>query len=198
VLAANSTGLILKQWNGSSYQPVAKPTATSSLETNTLTISINRSDLGGTAGFDFALDTGDTNNPFVERAPNEPGDTYSYQVIIGNPTTTTAPPPPPPPPSPAPKPQFVVAPVGVPHAGKHFVVRARVVVGALNARPASLACTARVGTTPVKTSVVTPPGPYTACALAVPARTVGKTLVVVLKIHFQATTVTRTLNLKIR
>src|SRR5262249_61766916 len=70
----------------------------------------------------------------------------------------------------------------MPHAGKHFVVRARVVVGARSARPASLACTARVGTIPVKTSVVTGPRQYTGCALTVHARTAGKKLVVVLKL----------------
>src|SRR5262249_13668351 len=121
--------------------------------------------------------TGDNNHPFVENAPDEVGDTYSYQVVIGTPTTPTTPPP-----SPAPKPQFAVAPVAMPPAGKHFVVRAGDVVDARSARSASLACTARVGTIPVKTSVVTGPRQCTGCALTVHARTAAKTLVVVLKL----------------
>jgi len=45
------------------------------------------------------------------------------------------------------------------------------------AAAAALVLLALVSTTPVKTSVVTGPGPYAGCALTVPARTAGKTLV---------------------
>jgi hypothetical protein len=175
--------------------------------------TVNRVDLGSTTVIRFyVLTTRDFGETWGDDAPNGTG-VFEYDLVLpGQPatttsttttttTTTTAPPPPTTTTTPAPPaatPKFVVTPVGLPHAGKRFVVRARVAVGELSASPASLACTARDGTKPVKTAVRRGPGPFKACVLTVPAGTAGKTLVVVLRVAFRGTSTTRTLRFRIR
>jgi hypothetical protein len=198
-------------WTGSSFTPANANTVRGFNGGGKAGVTVNRTDLGNaTVVRFFVVTTRDFGQSFGDQAPNGNG-VYEYDLVLPGQTpattttttttTTTAPPPPttttttaPP----APTPRFVVTPVGVPHTGKHFVVRTRVALGELSAQPGTLACTAKVGTRSARTAGQKGPGPFRSCVVTVPAGTTGKTLVIVLKISFKGTTTTRTLRFRIR
>jgi hypothetical protein len=188
------TGLFV--WNGSTFAPVNATTLQSSTVSGQISFRINRSELGNTKGLNFYVQTTrDNGASFGDDAPDGSG-VYSYTLILPSappppPTTTTTPTPPA-------GPRFAVTAVGLPHAGKRFLVRARVVVGALSASPSALGCAAKVGTSPVRTTAVNGPAPYRACVVTIPIRTAGKKLTVTLLIQYKSTGTTRRLAYTIR
>ncbi len=182
-------------WNGSSFVFSTAASAHATEAPHHVMFAVNRADLGNTTAINFYLETTRDNLQTIgDDAPNGTG-VYTYSLILPSaPTTTTTPLPPPP----APAPKFVVTPVGVPHAGKRFVVRARVVIGSLSALPSALGCAAKIGTSPVRTSVLNGPAPYRQCVATVPVRTTGKTLTVTLLMQYKSTGATRKLAFRIQ
>jgi hypothetical protein len=95
----------LARWNGA-WQGVAAPTLQASWSSGP-TIQINRSDLGGTTGFNFweaaTWRSSSTGTTYTDFAPDGTG-TWSYTLVAPPPPPPPppAPPPPPPPPPPAP------------------------------------------------------------------------------------------------
>jgi hypothetical protein len=186
------TGLFA--WNGSSFAAASAPTLQSSTAAGQISFRINRSDLGNTTGLNFYVETTRDNGGSIgDDAPDGNG-VFTYRLIL-----PTAPPPPPttttPPPAP---PRFVVSPVGLPHAGKRFVVRARVLLGAQSVAPSALGCAAKVGSSPVRTTAVNGPAPYRSCVVGVPARSKGKSVTVTLLVQYKSSATTRRLTYRIR
>jgi len=191
------TGLFA--WNGTSFGAINAATLQSTTAPGQIAFRINRSELGNTTALNFFAETTRDNGTSVgDDAPDGTG-VFTYRLVLPG-----APPPPPPPttttpaPPPPPTPRFAVAALGVPHAGKRFVVRARVVVGSLSAVPSALGCAAKIGTSPVRTTAVKGPAPYRACVITIPIRTAGKRLTVTLLIQYKSAGTTRSLGYTIR
>ena len=87
---------------------------------------------------------------------------------------------------------------GLPHAGKRFVVRARVLLGAQSVAPSALGCAAKVGSSPVRTTAVNGPAPYRSCVVGVPVRSKGKSVTVTLLVQYKSSATTRRLTYRIR
>jgi hypothetical protein len=185
------TGLFA--WNGSSLSAAAAPTLQSSSIAGQISFRVNRSDIGNTTGLNFYVETTRDNGDSIgDDAPDGTG-VFSYKLVLPAappPTTTTTPAPP--------RPRFAVAVVGVPHPGKAFVVRARVVIGTVSATPSALGCAAKIGTSSVRTAVLKGAAPYRVCSLVVPVRATGKTLTVTLLIQYKSQGATRRLTYRIR
>src|SRR6185503_5326769 len=116
------TGLFA--WNGSSFGGASAPSLQSSTAAGQISFRINRSDLGNTTGLNFYVETTRDNGDSIgDDAPDGNG-VFTYKLVL-----PTAPPPPPTTTPPPVAPRFVVSPVGLPHPGKRFVVRARVLLG---------------------------------------------------------------------
>ena len=187
------TGLFI--WNGSSFAPAGAPSLQSSAASGQIAFRINRSDLGNTTGLNFYVETTRDNGASIgDDAPDGNG-VFTYRLVL-----PTAPPPPPPttttPPPGAPR--FVVSPVGFPHAGKRFVVRARVLLGAQSVSPSALGCAAKVGSSAVRTTAVNGPAPYRSCVVLIPTRSKGKSVTMTLLVQYKSSGTTRRLTYKIR
>jgi hypothetical protein len=187
------TGLFV--WNGSSFAPAGAPSLQSSAASGQIAFRINRSDLGNTTGLNFYVETTRDNGSSIgDDAPDGNG-VFTYRLVL-----PTAPPPPPPttttPPSAAPR--FVVSPVGFPRAGKRFVVRARVLLGAQSVSPSALGCAAKVGSSAVRTTAVNGPAPYRSCVVLIPTRSKGKSVTMTLLVQYKSSGTTRRLTYKIR
>ena len=187
------TGLFI--WNGSSFAPAGAPSLQSSTASGQIAFRINRSDLGNTTGLNFYVETTRDNGASIgDDAPDGNG-VFTYRLVL-----PTAPPPPPPttttPPPGAPR--FVVSPVGFPHAGKRFVVRARVLLGAQSVSPSALGCAAKVGSSAVRTTAVNGPAPYRSCVVLIPTRSKGKSVTMTLLVQYKSSGTTRRLTYKIR
>ena len=170
-------------WNGSTFAAVSPPTLQT---TGPTSFRINRSDLGNTTGIAFFVETTLDNGDSVgDDAPDGSG-VFTYRLALPGVEP------------PLPKPTFAVMPVGVPHAGKRFVVSARVMIGSVSASPSALGCAARIGTSPLKTAAVREPGPYRACVVTIPIRTAGKRLTVTLVMQYKSVGTTRRLGYTIR
>lgn len=187
------TGLFV--WNGSSFTAASAPSLQSSTAPGQISFRINRSDLGNTTGLNFYAETTRDNGQSIgDDAPDGNG-VFTYRLVL-----PTAPPPPPPttttPPPAAPR--FVVSPVGLPHAGKRFVVRARVLLGAQSVSPSALGCAAKVGSSAVKTTVLNGPAPYRSCVVTIPSRSKGKAVTMTLLVQYKSSGTTRRLTYKIR
>jgi hypothetical protein len=183
------TGLFV--WNGSTFA-VAKPTTLQM--TSPTSFRINRSDLGYTKSIAFFVETTRDNGDSVgDDAPDGVG-VFTYKLVLPGtappPTTTTTTTPP--------APRFAVAAVGVPHAGRRFVVRARIVIGSRSASPSALGCAARIGTSPLKTAALKGRAPYRACVITIPIRTAGKKLTVTLVMQYRSMGATRRVGYTIR
>jgi len=186
------TGLFA--WNGSSFAAVSAPTLQSSTAAGQISFRINRSDLGNTTGLNFYVETTRDNGASIgDDAPDGNG-VFTYRLIL-----PTAPPPPPTTTTPPPAaPRFVVSPVGLPHAGKRFVVRARVLLGAQSVAPSALGCAAKVGSSAVRTTAVNGPAPYRSCVVVIPVRSKGKSVTVTLLVQYKSSGTTRRLTYRIR
>jgi hypothetical protein len=76
-IVTNATGATLLQWNGTAFTTVGTPQTSN----NNLTITVNRSDLGGTTGFVFAVSSLLTSNPVArDNAPDAGGWTYDLEL----------------------------------------------------------------------------------------------------------------------
>ena len=186
------TGLFA--WNGSSFAAASAPTLQSSTAAGQISFRINRSDLGNTTGLNFYVETTRDNGGSIgDDAPDGNG-IFTYRLIL-----PTAPPPPPTTTTPPPAaPRFVVSPVGLPHAGKRFVVRARVLLGAQSVAPSALGCAAKVGSSAVRTTAVNGPAPYRSCVVVIPVRSKGKSVTVTLLVQYKSSGTTRRLTYRIR
>lgn len=187
------TGLFV--WNGSAFAPASAPSLQSSTAPGQIAFRVNRSDLGNTTGLNFYVETTRDNGESIgDDAPDGNG-VFTYRLVL-----PTAPPPPPPttttPPPAAPR--FVVSPVGVPHTGKRFVVRARVLLGAQSVSPSALGCAAKVGSSAVRTTAVNGPAPYRSCVVLIPIRSKGKSVSITLLVQYKSSGTTRRLTYKIR
>src|SRR5262245_45060984 len=156
--AKGHTGLFV--WNGSGFAAANAPSLQSSTAPGQISFRINRSDLGNTTSLNFYVETTRDNGASIgDDAPNGNG-VFTYRLVL-----PTAPPPPPPttttPPPAAPR--FVVSPVGFPHAGKRFVVRARILLGAQTVSPSAPGCAGEVVNSAVRATAVTWPAPYRSC-----------------------------------
>jgi hypothetical protein len=117
------------RWSGSQWDVAPGPTLQLSHSANTFHITINKSDLGGTAAFDFFLVGVQLSGDTVASRDDAPDGTAVWTYTLGAappPTTTTTPPPPPPPPPPTVGLGAVSLKAPGLHAGKLFSVRARV------------------------------------------------------------------------
>lgn len=181
-------------WNGTTYVPATATTLQSTgVVSGQTTFKINRSDLGNTTGLTFYVETTRDNGDTIgDDAPDGTG-VFTYKLVLPAP-----PPPPPTTTTPPAAPRFVVTPVGVPHAGKQFVVRTRVLLGAQSASPSALGCAAAIGKVAVRTAAVKGPAPYRSCVVTVPRRTTGKSLTVTLLVQYKTSGTTRRLTYKIR
>lgn len=186
------TGLFV--WNGSGFTAASAPTLQSSTGAGQISFRVNRSDLGNTTGLNFYVETTRDNGASIgDDAPDGNG-VFTYQLVLPSappppPTTTTKPPPPP---------RFVVSPVGLPHSGKRFVVRARILLGAQSVSPSALGCAAKVGSSPVRTTAVNGPAPYRSCVVVIPVRSTGKSVTVTLLVQYKTSGTTRRLTYRIR
>jgi hypothetical protein len=80
-------GVGLAQWNGSSFVAASPSTLTASSTSGQVTVSINKSDLGGTSGFNFGVvTTADGFNSSDSDIAPDTGPLWSYQVTISQPT----------------------------------------------------------------------------------------------------------------
>jgi hypothetical protein len=187
------TGLFV--WNGSSFGGASAPSLQSSTAAGQIAFRINRSDLGNTTGLNFYVETTRDNGDSIgDDAPDGNG-VFTYRLVL-----PTAPPPPPPPtttPPPA-APRFVVSPVGLPHPGKRFVVRARVLLGGQSVSPSALGCAANVGSSPVRTTAVNGPAPYRSCVVLIPIRSKRKSVTMTLLVQYESSATTRRLTYRIR
>ncbi len=165
--ATGPTRIVFEQWDEPSFGYVQIPasTITSNFSGGVYTMSISRSELGNTAGFNFALFTilfGTNQRDRVgDIAPNE--NRWSYDLVgLPAPTLSTA---------------RVVAMPARPVAGRTFTVAAVVrrsdTGGALTA--AVVACTARIGKTRVRAVGRFSDG-RARCIVSVPRSAKGKTL----------------------
>jgi hypothetical protein len=200
VAGSDSTGVSWDfwRWDGSTWQSVPQSSTMNwSRSGDVLTWTFSSADIGGATGFAFYIDArtvdASNNSTTQDFAPDAGKWTYDLPAAAATTTTTTTPPPTTTTTS-EPKPTFVVKAMGVPHAGKRFVVRAS--LAGLTAAP-TVACTAKVGTKAVRTTAQNGIE-QAACVLTVPAGTTGKTLAVVLRIHFFSAATTRTLRFKIK
>ncbi len=188
------TGLFV--WNGSAFALASAPSLQSSTAPGQIAFRVNRSDLGNTTGLNFYVETTRDNGESIgDDAPDGNG-VFTYRLVL-----PTAPPPPPPTtttPPPPPAPRFVVSPVGLPHAGKRFVVRARVLLGAQSVSPSALGCAANVGRSRVRTTAVNGPAPYRSCVVRIPTRSKGKSVTMTLLVQYKSSGTTRRLTYKIR
>jgi hypothetical protein len=187
------TGLFI--WNGSSFAPAGAPSLQSSAASGQIAFRINRSDLGNTTGLNFYVETTRDNGASIgDDAPDGNG-VFTYRLVL-----PTAPPPPPPTTTTPPpgSPRFVVSPVGFPHAGKRFVVRARVLLGAQSVSPSVLGCAAKVGSSAVRTTAVNGPAPYRSCVVLIPTRSKGKSVTMTLLVQYKSSGTTRRLTYEIR
>jgi hypothetical protein len=187
------TGLFV--WNGSAFALASSPTLQSSTAPGQIAFRINRSDLGNTTGLNFYVETTRDNGASIgDDAPDGNG-VFTYRLVL-----PTAPPPPPPTtttPPPAP-PRFVVSPVGFPHAGKPFVVRARILLGTQSVSPSALGCAAKVGSSAVRTTNVNGPAPYRSCVVRIPIRSKGKSVTVTVLVQYKTSGTTRRLTYRVR
>jgi hypothetical protein len=173
-----NTGLFA--WSGSTF---AAANTTTLQVTSPTSFRINRSDLGNTTSIAFFVETTKDNGASVgDDAPDGSG-VFTYTLVLPESTTP---------------PKFAVVASGVPHAGKRFVVRARVVIGSLSASPSALGCAARIGTSPLRTAAAKAPAPYRACVITIPIRTAGKRLTVTLVMKYKSVGTTRRLGYTIR
>jgi hypothetical protein len=193
----------LYSWNGSAWNPVNAQTVHGTSGNGQAGFTLNRSDLGNATVLRFYVGTTrDFGDSWGDYAPNGNTDYYQYSLVLPSapattttpvatttPRTTTTPASPPP--------TFSVTAVGKPQAGKVFVVRARVLIGSLSALPSALGCAAKIGTSPVRTSVLNGPAPYRRCVISVPRGTSGKTLGVTLLVQYKTTGTTRKLSFRI-
>jgi hypothetical protein len=187
------TGLFY--WNGSSFAVASAPTLQSATASGQISFRINRSDLGNTTALNFYVETTRDNGVSIgDDAPDGSG-VFTYRLVLPAappppPTTTTTPP--------APAPRFVVSPVGLPHPGRRFVVRARILLGAQSVSPSALGCAAKVGSSAVRTTAVNGPAPYRSCVVVIPVRSTGKSVTVTLLVQYKTSGTTRRLTYKIR
>jgi hypothetical protein len=186
-----SGGVALLQWNGSTFQPVTTPASSLSGSYGVgaggglLTIRINRSDLGGTTGFNFAVGTsGDNGMTIGDLAPNS--GTWSYQLGSAGTTTTTTTTTT----SPAPALSLRVLTLlttNPARAGKRFVATLVVIREdtVLPLTSGSISCSARAGSQPlrVKSKFFASVGP--SCAWLLPKKSKGKTLRGVIAVTFK-------------
>lgn len=186
------TGLFV--WNGSAFAPASASSLQSSTSPGQVAFRVNRSDLGNTTGLNFYVaTTRDNGGSIGDDAPDGNG-VFTYRLVL-----PTAPPPPPTTTTPpAPPPRFVVSPVGFPHAGRRFVVRARILLGAQSVSPSALGCAAKVGSSAVRTTAVSGPAPYRSCVVLIPIRSKGKSVTVTLLLQYKTSGTTRRLTYKIR
>jgi len=184
------TGLFV--WNGSAFTAANASSLQNSTSLGQVAFRVNRSDLGNTTGLNFYVaTTRDNGSSIGDDAPDGSG-VFTYRLVLPTapPSTTTTPP--------AVPPRFVVSPVGVPHAGKRFVVRARILLGAQSVSPSALGCAAKVGGSVVRTTAVNGPAPYRSCTVLIPIRSKGKSVSVTLLVQYKTSGTTRRLTYKIR
>jgi hypothetical protein len=187
------TGLFV--WNGSAFAVASSPSLQSSSAPGQIAFRINRSDLGNTTGLNFYVETTRDNGASIgDDAPDGNG-VFTYRLVL---PTAPAPPPPTTTTPPAAPPRFVVSPVGFPHAGKPFVVRARILLGTQSVSPSALGCAAKVGSSAVRTAAVNGPPPYRSCVVRIPIRSKGKSVTVTLLVQYKSSGTTRRLTYKIR
>jgi hypothetical protein len=187
--ATGPTRVVFEQWDEPSFGYVQIPasTITSSFSGGVYTMSISRSELGNTAGFNFALFTilfGENQRDRVgDIAPNE--NRWSYDLVgLPSPTLSTA---------------RVIAMPARPLAGKTFTIAALVrrsdTGGALSA--ASVSCTARVGQARVRAVGRFSEG-RARCVVSVPRNAKGKTLRGTLTVRAAGARLTRAFSYRVR
>jgi hypothetical protein len=78
-IVVEATSAVLLQWNGTTFVRVTAPTLTAT--TNNMTVTVNRSDLGKTTSFNFALGSGlDSSDAAGDSAPDTGGWTYDLAL----------------------------------------------------------------------------------------------------------------------
>jgi hypothetical protein len=90
LLGAGGGSWDLLSWNGSSFVPAPSSTFSATEDVQSLTFTGNRSDLSSTNGFNFFVaSTGDGGATVGDTAPDS--GLYTFQLVVGVPTTTTTP-----------------------------------------------------------------------------------------------------------
>jgi hypothetical protein len=208
VIGSNgSTALLASEATGSPVTANA-PTLKASYTGGVVTISINRADLGNTAGLNFFIQGfGAPGAPAAENAPDGNG-IWNYQVVVAAapppPTTpppppTTAPPPPPPPPL-----TLTALKVTAAHAiaGKPFTVSllvrrndtAKLLTGG------QVLCAARLGLAPTPLRVAKKSAPkagVATCTWNVPVTAHGKTIRGTITVVYNSVKVVRPFSAKV-
>lgn len=194
VLGLDPGGWFFGQWNGSAFASVNSVTDPAVFFSNgTFTFTLNTSDFGSPAAFNFAVLTlrgPDPNNPITDLAPDSGEWTY----------TLTAAPPPAPTPAPAPTPTPVVATVSsvalvtsaTPKAGKPFTASLKVNLSTgISAKATGLKCTAKLAGKAFKGSGTG------GCTIHLPKTAKGKSLVVHATGKYKTTPVAATKTFKV-
>jgi hypothetical protein len=170
----------------SNSEPASRRTLGVSGNATTLTVSINRSELGGTGGFDFQLST----EPFPgDNAPDSGTWSYTLQTSQPGPTTTPS----------NPKPAAatisavkVTAQPASPAAGSTFTVSAKIVLSTGATVVAKGTCRAKLAGAPLKG---TGKG---GCSFRLPTTSAGKTLVVTIAVQYRGKAKARSVAYKVR
>jgi len=177
------------RWDGQTFVFKHLPT----LHANTAYLQswwINSTDLENTTGFFFWIKTYAAGQAPGDNAPNigstdssiSPPGTWFWPTTPDYTTPTPNPPPPPSsPPTGSDVPRAEIRPIGVPHAGKPYDVAADFVVDKGRVvSPDTLRCSATVGRTPLRTTIIARGNTKNCHVPTLPPTAKGKTLTITL------------------
>ncbi len=185
---AGQSRLVFERWEESLFQLVELPATnlSSSFSAGVLTLTVPRSQLGNTVGFEFGLYAAvfaeDASDPAVDSAPND--GLFAYDIVGLPPPKLRA--------------SMLTGMPGRPVAGKAFTVGTLVQRLDTGATVSSGAVTCRAGIGKLKVRAV---GGFNRgrarCAVVVPRHAKGKTLRVTITIRAERATLTRTFSFRV-
>lgn len=175
-----SDGWDFIKWDGTKFALANAPSAHGSYASGVATFKVSKADLGGVPDFTFWASTFqlDANGNFIAE-DTAPDGTDAYRYAFTKPLTLRA--------------STLTATPAKPTAGKAFAVGTRVTRGDTGAALATgtVACTARVGTAPLRATGRIRNG-VAACTMKIPTTAKGKLVKVTVKVTFQGVSTTKT------
>lgn len=184
------SGLEFDRWDGSELEPVDPTTATGTFENGVLTITVPRSELLDTRGFEFgvlgAVFRADFQALSIDVVPDS-------EEFLEYDLTGLAPPAPP---------RLAATPVNgkpaQPRAGKRFVVSALVTIANGGLIPTGQAsCAVRVGAAPLRTTGRLS-NSLARCTMTVPRNATGKVLRGTMTVRYGGATIKRAFSFRVR
>jgi len=181
-----SDGWDFIKWDGTKFALANAPSAHGSYANGVATFKVSKADLGGVPDFTFWASSFqlDANGNFIAE-DTAPDGTDAYKYTFTKPLTLRA--------------STMTATPAKPSAGKAFAVGTRVTRGDNGAALATgtVACTARVGTAPLRATGRIRNG-VSFCAMTIPKTAKGKLVKVTIKVTFQGVSTTKTYSARVK